>query len=63
MSIELFGKVICVDIETKQVLDHHSILVGKKCAYCMNCGKILIEYKNVKDFKRLMNPFENSDEL
>jgi len=34
----------------------HSILVGKKCAYCMDCGKILIEYKNKKDFYRLMNP-------
>ena len=34
----------------------HSILVGKKCAYCMECGKILIEYKNKKDFYKLMNP-------
>ncbi len=35
---------------------HHSILVGSKCAYCMECGQIIIEYKNKNNFKRLMNP-------
>jgi len=40
----------------------HSILVGEKCAYCMDCGQILLEYKDKKDFKRLMNPFGESDE-
>ena len=62
MSLELF-KEVCYDVETNQMLDHHSICVGKKCAYCMNCGKILIEYKDKKYFHRLMNPFEEYDEL
>lgn len=39
----------------------HSILVGDNCAYCMDCGKILIEYKNKDDFKKLMNPWEELD--
>ena len=34
----------------------HSVLVGKKCAYCMDCGQILIEYKDKKHFYQLMNP-------
>ena len=59
MSIELFENVVCVDVKTKQKKNHHSILVGITCAYCMDCGKILIEYKNKNDFKRLMNPFED----
>ncbi len=36
----------------------HSILVGKKCAYCMECGQILIEYKDKKHFYKLMNPID-----
>jgi hypothetical protein len=59
MSIELFENVVCIDVETKQKMNHHSILVGVTCEYCMNCGKILIEYKNKNDFKRLMNPFKD----
>ncbi len=51
MSLEIF--------ETKD--GHtHSILVGDKCGYCMECGQILIEYKNKNDFKRLMNPGEEN---
>ena len=34
----------------------HSVLVGKKCAYCMDCGQILLEYKDKKHFYKLMNP-------
>lgn len=34
----------------------HSILVGKKCAYCMDCGQILLEYSDKKILKQLMNP-------
>jgi hypothetical protein len=39
----------------------HSVMVGKKCAYCGDCGKILVEYKNKDDFKRLMNPFGDKE--
>ncbi len=39
----------------------HKILVGSSCAYCMDCGKILIEYENVNYFKKLMNPFEDDE--
>jgi hypothetical protein len=35
----------------------YSVMVGEKCAYCGDCGKILVEYENKDDFKRLMNPF------
>ena len=38
--------------------NRHSILVGKKCAYCMDCGKILLEYKNSKDFYKWLHSFE-----
>lgn len=37
----------------------HSILIGKKCAYCMECGKILIEYKKKDDFYRLLRTIED----
>lgn len=37
----------------------HSICVGKKVAYCMDCGQILIEYKNKKDFYKLINPLND----
>lgn len=50
MSMELFEENNC------PIGGNHSVLVGKKCAYCMNCGQILIEYKNKKHFYRLMNP-------
>ena len=63
MSIELFDNVVCINVETKQKSDHHSILVGVTCAYCMNCGKILIEYENKKDFKKLMNPIIDDEGL
>ena len=43
-------------VEKESEGHQHSILVGKKCAYCMDCGQILIEYKNKEDFNRLMNP-------
>lgn len=36
----------------------HSILIGKKCAYCMDCGQILLEYKNKNHFKRWLKSFE-----
>lgn len=52
MSLELFEENGCPETG-----GNHSVLVGKKCAYCMNCGQILIEYKNKKDFYKLMNPF------
>jgi len=48
----------CFDPKTKKSLGNHSIAVGKKCAYCMDCGKIIIEFEDKKDFKKLMNPFE-----
>ena len=35
-------------------MHNHSILVGKKCAYCMECGQIIAEYKNKKIFMKLM---------
>lgn len=39
--------------------DHrHSVLVGKKCAYCMDCGKILLEYKHKGDFYKWLHAFE-----
>jgi len=34
----------------------HKICVGKRCAWCMDCGQILLEYKRKKDFYKLMNP-------
>jgi len=49
-------EVICINPITGVTMNHHSILVGNKCAYCMECGLILIEYSNKEDFKRLMNP-------
>ncbi len=33
-----------------------SILVGKHCAYCMDCGQIYLEYSDKIIIKRLMNP-------
>ena len=36
----------------------NSLLVGKKCIYCMECGRIVLEYKEKKDFTKLMNSFE-----
>lgn len=32
----------------------NSLLVGKKCIYCMECGRIVLEYKRKSDFKKLM---------
>lgn len=52
---ELLKDVVCID-EDGHKYNQHSILVGKKCAYCMNCGQIIIEYDNKEDFKKLMNP-------
>lgn len=49
MSIDLFA-------ETNG--HAHSILVGKKCCYCMECGQILLEYKNKNDFKKFLKAFE-----
>jgi len=40
----------------------HSICVGNKCAWCMDCGKIVIWYDKKEYFKRLMNPFGISDD-
>ena len=37
----------------------HSLLVGKKCIYCMECGQILLEYKKKDEFKKLMRMFES----
>lgn len=61
MSLEVFNGN-CFDYETNQVKYNHSICVGKKVAYCMDCGKIIIEYKNKEDFKKLMNPFEEDED-
>lgn len=36
----------------------HSILIAKKCAYCMECGQILIEYKHKDEFKKWLHAFE-----
>lgn len=57
-SLSLFTDGVCFDPETKKTYPHHSICVGKKCAYCMDCGKIIIEFNHVNDFKKLMNPFD-----
>lgn len=40
--------------------DHrHSVLIGKKMAYCMDCGKILLEYKKKDDFYKWLRAFED----
>lgn len=62
MSLEIFKDDNCFDYERNQPLDHHSICVGKKVAYCMDCGKILLEYKKKSDFKKLMNPFGDGED-
>lgn len=49
MSLELFRE--------DETGHRHSIMVGSSCAYRMDCGKILLEYKSKNDFKKLMNPF------
>lgn len=36
----------------------HCILIGKKMAYCMDCGKILLEYKNKDEFYKWLHAFE-----
>lgn len=36
----------------------HSLLVGKKCMYCMDCGKIVLEYKKKDDFYKWLHAFE-----
>ncbi len=59
MSIDLLDDVVCVNVETGQEFNHHTVMVGKHCAWCMNCGKILIKYDKTEDFKRLMNPFSD----
>ncbi len=41
----------------------HSILVGKKCAYCMDCGQILLEYSDKKILIQLMNPNIKYEEI
>ena len=50
---------VCYDYETKQVLTHHSLCIGNKCAWCMDCGKIVIWFDKTEDFKRLMNPISD----
>ena len=45
---EVYGKY--------QTKPNHSIMTGKKCAWCMDCGRILIFYDKKDDFKKLMNP-------
>lgn len=37
----------------------HSICIGKKMAYCMDCGQILLEYKNKKQFYNWLQSFES----
>jgi len=37
---------------------NHSLMVGKNIVYCMDCGQIVIIFKNSqnkKDFKKLMS--------
>lgn len=58
MSIKIIEKNNCFDYESNRKLNHHSICVGKKCAWCMDCGKIIIWYNKKEDFKKLMNPFD-----
>ena len=58
MQLATLFSEICYDVETNTKLDHHSILVGKKTLTCMNCGKILLEYKKKSDFEKLMKCFE-----
>lgn len=36
-------------------------IVGKYCLYCMDCGRIGLEYKNKKDFMKMMNPDVNNE--
>ncbi len=55
---DFMDDVVCINPQTGVEMNHHSILVGKKCAYCMECGQILIEYKDKEDFKKLMNPID-----
>ncbi|HSA76910.1 MAG TPA: hypothetical protein VLE02_05145 [Nitrosarchaeum sp.] len=57
LGIDIFTEQ-CFDIETNTKLEHHSILVGKRTLTCMNCGKIILEYKNRSDFDELMRFFE-----
>lgn len=53
MSLELFRE--------DQNGHRHSIMVGEKSAWCMDCGKIVIEYNDNEDFKKLMNPIIDDD--
>jgi len=50
LSIEL--------INENDGLHTHSVLIGKKMVYCMDCGKILLEYKNKKQFYNWLRSFE-----
>jgi len=52
-NVKMFQKMIYDEFMNPCEINH-SILVGKHCAYCMDCGQIIIEYKNNKDFKKLM---------
>lgn len=50
---------IVQQLEPNENGHQHSILIGKKCAYCMECGKILLEYKNKNDFYKWLRSFED----
>ena len=54
------GKLEKISIEIKyEETDHrHSICIGKKMAYCMDCGQILLEYKKKDDFYKWLRSFE-----
>lgn len=57
MSIDIFSEGSCFNFEENRIQPNHSVMVGKRCAWCMDCGKILIFYEKKEDFKKLMNPF------
>lgn len=39
---------------------NHSILVGKHCAYCMDCGQILLEYNKPYALRKALKAIDDS---